>query len=155
MCCVVLCAAAPYSALAKKFVRKWLSGYAFDPEKQLLRLYLSTLKPKPPKMTGVHTPDTSACQLSNPCAITTHNMLLDRSETWLYVFWNVTAATLCANAKGACCLIGQDYGCVHLVTSRLWEGLVLRVCMFLVICTLCHQGSCCQLDRHAVACWVA
>jgi hypothetical protein len=52
----VLCAAAPYSALAKKFVRKWLSGYAFDPEKQLLRLYLSTLKPKPPKMTGAHTP---------------------------------------------------------------------------------------------------
>lgn len=44
--------AAPYSALAKKFVRKWLAGYAFDPERQVMRIYLSTLKPKPPKLEG-------------------------------------------------------------------------------------------------------
>jgi hypothetical protein len=38
--------------LSKKFVRKWLAGYAFDPDKQVLRAYLSTLKPKPPKLQG-------------------------------------------------------------------------------------------------------
>lgn len=55
-CCwfiLVLLPSAPYSALAKKFVRKWLAGYGFDPEKQVLRGYLSTLKPKPPKMQGM------------------------------------------------------------------------------------------------------
>jgi len=53
LCAVcALCAdvAAPYSALSKKFVRKWLAGYGFDPEQQVLRAYLSTLKPKPPKV---------------------------------------------------------------------------------------------------------
>lgn len=53
--CLLSCAArhtAPYSALAKRFVRKWLAGYAFDPEKQVLRAYLSTLKPKPPRVQG-------------------------------------------------------------------------------------------------------
>lgn len=33
-------------------MRKWLAGYAFDPERQLMRIYLSTLKPKPPKIEG-------------------------------------------------------------------------------------------------------
>lgn len=57
----VLCGAdvaAPYSALSKKFVRKWLAGYGFDPEQQVLRAYLSTLKPKPPKvLQGKHSSD--------------------------------------------------------------------------------------------------
>jgi hypothetical protein len=33
-------------------MRKWLAGYAYDPDNQVLRAYLSTLKPKPPKLQG-------------------------------------------------------------------------------------------------------
>lgn len=47
--CAVL-AAAPYSKLSKSFPRKWLAGYAYDSSRDLVRLYLSTLKPKAPNL---------------------------------------------------------------------------------------------------------